>query len=75
MDKIQPEKAPHEKLINFEKARPGDGSISVDSGKLRSETGWELDGDFDKKLTETIDWYLLNRPWWENIVLGKYRRT
>ncbi|MCW4352615.1 dTDP-glucose 4,6-dehydratase [Hoyosella sp. YIM 151337] len=47
--------------------RPGhDLRYAIDSGKLRSELGWEPEfRDFRDGLAATIDWYQRNKDWWQ----------
>lgn len=45
-------------LISFVKDRPGhDYRYSVDASKIRKELGWEPSQEFDRMLTETVNWY------------------
>ncbi len=34
---------------------------------------WEPETGFDEGIRRTVQWYLDNRPWWEEIVSGEYR--
>jgi dTDP-glucose 4,6-dehydratase len=46
--------------------RPGhDRRYLLDSGKLRRELGWKPDIEFADGMRETVDWYSVNRGWWE----------
>jgi dTDP-glucose 4,6-dehydratase len=46
--------------------RPGhDRRYLLDSSKLRGELGWEPEIDFERGLSETVDWYAEHRDWWE----------
>lgn len=55
-----------ESLIRFVKDRPGhDLRYAVDAGKIRAALGWRPDVDFEEGITNTIQWYLDNRCWWE----------
>jgi dTDP-glucose 4,6-dehydratase len=47
--------------------RPGhDLRYAIDSGKLRSELGWQPKyGDFRHGLMQTIEWYKQNEDWWK----------
>ncbi|HPI92081.1 MAG TPA: dTDP-glucose 4,6-dehydratase [Deltaproteobacteria bacterium] len=63
-----------ETLIRFVKDRPGhDFRYSMDYSKITRELGWVPCADFDKGLSETIEWYLANKSWWERITSGDYR--
>ena len=55
-------------FVEYVHDRPGhDFRYSMDSSKIRKELGWSPKIKFDIGLEETIDWYLNNKIWWENI--------
>lgn len=61
-------------LIRFVEDRLGhDRRYAIDATKLRTDLGWEPQYTFETGLKQTIDWYLENRPWWENILSGDYQ--
>lgn len=63
-----------ESLIKFVEDRLGhDRRYAIDATKLRTELGWEPKYIFETGLEQTIDWYLNNRSWWENILSGDYQ--
>lgn len=60
--------------INFVKDRAGhDRRYAIDPTKIHRELGWLPETKFDDGIKLTIDWYLNNRQWWENIISGEYR--
>ena len=62
-----------EELIHFVKDRPGhDMRYAIDPTKIKNELGWYPETDFDSGIRKTVDWYLNNRTWWENIINGDY---
>ncbi len=62
-----------EKLITFVKDRPGhDLRYAIDSSKLSKELGWSPMPSFETGLEKTVDWYLNNIKWLENIISGEY---
>ncbi len=64
-----------ESLIKFVKDRPGhDRRYAIDATKIRTELGWEPKHTFKTGIKETIDWYLENKDWWENIISGEYQQ-
>ncbi|MFA7535280.1 MAG: dTDP-glucose 4,6-dehydratase [Desulfuromonadales bacterium] len=61
-------------LIRFVKDRPGhDRRYAIDAAKIRTELGWEPSVTFEQGIERTIDWYLANRDWVEEIRSGSYR--
>lgn len=65
----------HESLLNFVKDRPGhDRHYAIDPQKIKNELGWNLLYDFRRGLTETVTWYINNKPWWERIKSGEYQQ-
>ncbi len=55
-------------LIKSVEDRPGhDFRYSLDSSKIRSELNWSENTNFDECLKKTVDWYLSNPAWWQNI--------
>lgn len=62
-----------EKLITFVKDRAGhDLRYAIDSGRLRKELGWEPSLKFEGGLKKTVDWYLANEAWMNNVTSGDY---
>ncbi|MBB5324210.1 dTDP-glucose 4,6-dehydratase [Anoxybacillus tepidamans] len=63
-----------ESLIIFVEDRLGhDRRYAIDATKIRKELGWKPKYAFEEGLKKTIDWYLENRSWWENILSGEYK--
>ncbi|MBE2940081.1 dTDP-glucose 4,6-dehydratase [Anoxybacillus flavithermus] len=63
-----------ESLIAFVEDRLGhDRRYAIDATKIREELGWQPRYTFEEGLKKTIDWYLENRSWWENILSGEYK--
>jgi dTDP-glucose 4,6-dehydratase len=60
-------------LITFIRDRPGhDRRYAIDATKIKNELGFEPSLTFEQGLAETIDWYLNNNVWLENITSGAY---
>mgnify|MGYP000903472245 FL=1 len=63
-----------ESLITFVKDRPGhDMRYAIDPTKIHNELGWLPKTKFDDGIKQTVEWYLNNRSWWENIINGEYK--
>jgi dTDP-glucose 4,6-dehydratase len=61
-------------LIEFVEDRLGhDKRYAIDPNKLE-KLGWNPIYNFEKGIEQTIDWYLSNKDWWENIVNGDYKK-
>jgi dTDP-glucose 4,6-dehydratase len=63
-----------EKLITYVKDRPGhDLRYAIDANKINKELGWKPSVTFEQGLEKTIDWYLQNTEWLENVTSGNYQ--
>ena len=63
-----------ESLITFVADRKGhDMRYAIDPTKIHNELGWLPETKFQDGLKKTIEWYLTNRDWWEEIVSGEYQ--
>ena len=72
--KLGKEKGESEKLITFIKDRPGhDKRYAIDATKLNNELGWYPSVTFEEGLSKTIDWFLENKQWLENVTSGAYQ--
>jgi len=61
-------------LITYVKDRPGhDQRYAIDSNKLANDLGWKPSLQFEEGLSKTIDWYLSNGDWVNNILSGNYK--
>lgn len=73
-EKLGREKGSSEKLINFVKDRAGhDLRYAIDASKIEKELGWKPDLQFEEGLSKTVDWYLENTAWLENVTSGAYK--
>ncbi len=62
-------------LITYVKDRPGhDKRYAIDASKIQRELGWKPSVTFEEGLEVTIDWYLKNEAWLENVTSGSYQR-
>lgn len=65
-----------ESLISFVTDRPGhDLRYAIDSTKVENELGWDRTYKFEDGIKETVDWYLNNQEWIENIKSGEYKKS
>lgn len=63
-----------ESLISHVTDRPGhDRRYAIDPRKITEELGWSPETGFDDGIHKTVQWYLDNRKWWENILSGDYQ--
>jgi len=74
-EKLSRASGTNEKLIQFVTDRPGhDARYAIDSSKLQNELGWKPTGDFEGVLSSTIDWYLSNDEWVQQVTSGDYMK-
>ena len=65
-----------EDLIEFVADRKGhDLRYAIDSSKVEKELGWSRTYTFEEGIKETIDWYVNNQDWIENILSGEYKNA
>jgi dTDP-glucose 4,6-dehydratase len=73
-EKLGKEKGTSEKLITFVKDRQGhDLRYAIDANKLKNELGWQPSLQFEEGLSQTIDWYLNNNQWLNDVTNGSYK--
>jgi dTDP-glucose 4,6-dehydratase len=72
--KLGREPGTNRKLITFVKDRAGhDLRYAIDSSKLQRELGWTPSLQFEEGLEKTVDWYLNNQSWLDEITSGDYK--
>ena len=63
------------KLIKYVKDRAGhDMRYAIDASKIKNELGWEPSVTFEEGLRSTVDWYLSNEKWLDDVTSGAYQR-
>ena len=76
LDELQPraDGASYATQMTFVKDRPGhDRRYAIDAGKLERELGWRPAETFDTGIRKTVEWYLANDAWVQNVQSGGYR--
>jgi dTDP-glucose 4,6-dehydratase len=74
-EKLNREKGTSEKLITYVKDRAGhDLRYAIDASKLKNELGWVPSLQFEEGISATIDWYLNNKDWLEEVTSGNYQK-
>jgi len=64
-----------EALITFVTDRAGhDLRYAIDATKLKNELGWVPSITFEKGLEKTVDWYLVNENWLDDVTSGHYQQ-
>ena len=65
----------YESLITFIKDRPGhDRRYAINVGKIERELGWQPAKSFEAGIRKTVQWYLDNMEWVENVTSGEYQK-
>lgn len=64
-----------EKLITYVKDRAGhDLRYAIDASKIMREMGWKPSLQFEEGIRKTVDWYLSNQSWLDNVTSGNYQK-
>ncbi len=72
-EKLDQPKGTAAKLITYVKDRAGhDRRYAIDATKLSEELGWKPSVTFEEGLAKTVDWYLENEEWLNNVTSGSY---
>jgi dTDP-glucose 4,6-dehydratase len=63
-----------EKLITYVTDRAGhDLRYAIDASKLMTELNWKPSVTFEQGLEKTVDWYLANQTWLDDVTSGNYQ--
>ncbi len=74
-EKLGRKKGTSRELIHFVKDRPGhDKRYAIDATKIHRKLGWKPSVNFEEGLSKTIDWYLENEEWLNNVTSGEYQK-
>ena len=77
LDELRPKAdgASYSTQISFVTDRPGhDRRYAIDARKLERELGWKPAETFETGIRKTVQWYLDNQPWANNVLSGEYRQ-
>ncbi len=79
LEELAPEKpqgvARYQDLITHIEDRPGhDQRYAIDAGKVERELGWKPVESFDSGLRKTVEWFIANTTWVNNVSSGAYRQ-
>jgi dTDP-glucose 4,6-dehydratase len=74
LDRVRPDPAgPRERLIRFVTDRPGhDFRYEIDPTRSEASLDWAAPHDFDLGLAKTVDWYVANAAWWQQVRARRY---
>ncbi|HEY8118822.1 MAG TPA: dTDP-glucose 4,6-dehydratase [Methylophilaceae bacterium] len=75
LDQLQPKPSgSYRDQIIFVQDRPGhDQRYAINAGKIAHEIGWRPEETFETGIRKTVQWYLANRGWIDNVTSGEYR--
>ncbi|MGJ8693608.1 MAG: dTDP-glucose 4,6-dehydratase [Thalassotalea sp.] len=74
LDEIKPQPTKYKEQITYVSDRPGhDMRYAIDASKIQKELGWQPKETFETGLRKTVQWYLENTTWWENVLSGEYK--
>ncbi len=74
-EKLKRAKGDSRKLITYVTDRAGhDLRYAIDADKIERELGWKPSITFEKGLELTVDWFLNNNTWLDNVTSGNYQK-
>ncbi|TMP54715.1 dTDP-glucose 4,6-dehydratase [Pseudoalteromonas sp. S1612] len=75
LDTLVPKGSPYSELITYVADRPGhDRRYAIDASKMSAELNWTPVETFETGLRKTVQWYLDNQTWCQNVQDGSYQR-
>lgn len=75
LDELVPASSSYESLITYVTDRPGhDRRYAIDASKIEKELGWSPQETFESGIRKTVQWYLDNPQWCQNVQDGSYQR-
>jgi len=76
LDELKPraDGKPYKEQITYVRDRPGhDSRYAIDAGKIERELGWKPAETFETGIRKTVQWYLDNQAWVQNVTSGAYQ--
>lgn len=74
LDEIVPKSDSYRNQITYVADRPGhDRRYAIDADKISRELGWKPQETFESGIRKTVEWYLANTQWVENVKSGAYK--
>ena len=75
LDELRPKETQYAEQITFVSDRPGhDRRYAIDASKMSRELSWQPQETFETGLRKTVEWYLANQDWCNNVQDGSYQR-
>lgn len=75
LDALVPKESAYADQITYVQDRPGhDRRYAIDSSKMQRELNWTPEETFETGLRKTVQWYLDNSTWCQNVQDGSYQR-
>lgn len=76
LQELVPKRVNYKELITFVSDRPGhDRRYAIDASKIEEELGWRPEESFESGMRKTVEWYLNNENWCQNVLSGDYQLT
>ena len=74
LDELKPTDIRYADLITYVNDRPGhDRRYAIDSTKIQQDLGWKPEETFESGMRKTVEWYLSNDEWINNVKSGAYQ--
>ncbi|MFC3190958.1 dTDP-glucose 4,6-dehydratase [Pseudocitrobacter faecalis] len=74
LDEIVPKDTSYREQITYVADRPGhDRRYAIDAAKMSRELAWKPQETFESGIRKTVEWYLANTQWVENVKSGAYK--
>ena len=74
LDEIVPKDTSYREQITYVADRPGhDRRYAIDAAKMSHELAWKPQETFESGIRKTVEWYLANTKWVENVKSGAYK--